>query len=568
MISVHSLYAQVPGNVVGPYIVCNGVTGPFDFYWSERANYQGEMVTYTVTDRSGQAFNPADVSKTVSNGVLTLAIGNIADIDIKIKMTVRLTNGARQSFIHILQVGIGDELTSEMLSASTTSPQCRSNNYIYVSVDKVKVGGIDFIWTLPTGWTKVDGGTSNYITVQPDGIHIGDIKCYMVVDGDVFCNLGNNYTGPERSISFNFEPPNLVKDSPSGTNQFINFGSTSPVTFSVEPLSGATYYWSLPCDWKGPNGQTGTYVTTSSSVQFTPSGYSGPGEQLTVNASVDCAGTQMPSNNISWGFQWNSGQGPSISGPDLLCTTDTFYFSSSASPSVTWSITPSYVASPSSGTGGTANVSKNSNGDGTITFNYGCVGNQRSISKDFHSGPYSSSDYPISGPGSASCNQNVYYSIPQLVGVTSINWAWPGGWTYVSGQGTRYLALRTGTYGGVVAVGVNNTCGQSGSYDTHYTSVYGCYGPFGYNIYPNPASSELVIELTDLKTGELVSYNEFNIGQILIINNKHEIVFKKQYKGLDNRRVTVDLRNIKAGTVYVKVKVGEYEFTERVIIRK
>lgn len=66
LISVHSLYAQVPGNVVGPYIVCNGVTGPFDFYWSERANYQGEMVTYTVTDRSGQAFNPADVSKTVS----------------------------------------------------------------------------------------------------------------------------------------------------------------------------------------------------------------------------------------------------------------------------------------------------------------------------------------------------------------------------------------------------------------------------------------------------------------------------------------------------------------------
>lgn len=258
---------------------------------------------------------------------------------------------------------------------------------------------------------------------------------------------------------------------------------------------------------------------------------------------------------------------PVVTGPDLLCTSGTFTLEDAPTTTVTWSVTPSYLVTPSSGSGTTADLSKNGNGNPTITFEVGCQ-NTVEFSYDFHTGPYSSSDYEITGPSSASCNQYVYYSIPQLEGVTSINWIWPSGWTYVSGQGTRYLALRTGTYGGVVAVGVNNTCGQSGSYDTHYTSVYGCYGPFGYNIYPNPASSELVIELTDLKTGELVSYNEFNIGQILIINNKQEIVFKKQYKGLDNRRVTVDLRNIKAGTVYVKVKVGEYEFTERVIIRK
>ncbi len=189
-----------------------------------------------------------------------------------------------------------------------------------------------------------------------------------------------------------------------------------------------------------------------------------------------------------------------------------------------------------------------------------------SSSKEFHVGPYSSSDYPISGPGSASCNQYVYYSIPQLEEVTSINWTWPPGWTYVSGQGTRYLALRTGQYGGMVGVGVDNTCGQSGSYDTHYTAVYGCYGPFGYTIFPNPATSELVIELKDLKPGEVVSHNELSIDQVLILNEKLEIVAMKILKGSDNKRVIIDVTNIEAGTVYLKVNVGVYEFTERVVI--
>jgi len=184
---------------------------------------------------------------------------------------------------------------------------------------------------------------------------------------------------------------------------------------------------------------------------------------------------------------------PSISGPELLCTSGTYTLTNAPSTTVTWSVAPSNLVSPSSGTGTTANISKVGNGNAVITFTVGC-GSPTDFGYSFHTGPYSSSDYEISGPSSAPCESYVYYTIPELAGVTSINWIWPSEWTYSAGQGTRYLDLITGDYSGVVMVRVNNTCGQGGSYDTHYTYVYGYCGGY-YMAAPNPAGEYTVIDI-------------------------------------------------------------------------
>ena len=220
-----------------------------------------------------------------------------------------------------------------------------------------------------------------------------------------------------------------------------------------------------------------------------------------------------------------------ISGPNLLCTSGTYTLQNGPNTSgIIWSVSPSNIATPSSGTGTTASISKTGNGSGTISFKGNC-GTLNIASMEIHSGTYSSSDYPISGPSSASSNQYVYYSIPQLQDVTAINWTWPSGWTYVSGQNSRYLALKTGQYGGMVAVGVNNTCGQSGSYATKYTTVYGGYG---YSASPNPADNTLIItaveegtvSVTDMtleSSSQPLTTNEINYG-VALINDQMQIV--------------------------------------------
>jgi len=189
----------------------------------------------------------------------------------------------------------------------------------------------------------------------------------------------------------------------------------------------------------------------------------------------------------------------SLSGDLLVCTNRQFTLLNALKldnsySHITWSINPSNLVSPSVGISNVSNFTKIANGNPIITYVHGC--NINNYSKQFHTGPYSSSDYPISGPSSAQCNTYVYYSIPQLEGVTTTNWTWPSQFTYVSGQGTRYLALRAGRTGGTIGVGVNNNCGPCGSYATKYTSVYGSCG-YSFLIYPNPASDELTVELTE-----------------------------------------------------------------------
>jgi hypothetical protein len=71
-----------------------------------------------------------------------------------------------------------------------------------------------------------------------------------------------------------------------------------------------------------------------------------------------------------------------------------------------------------------------------------------------HVGGYSSSDYPISGPSSACKNSYAYFNTVELPGATNYQWTWTSNLTYVSGQGTRFLTVNTGSSTGMAAVTV------------------------------------------------------------------------------------------------------------------
>ena len=261
-----------------------------------------------------------------------------------------------------------------------------------------------------------------------------------------------------------------------------------------------------------------------------------------------------------------------ISGNSLICTSQDYSVNEIPSgATITWS-TPSTNISVVSGTehSNPCSFQKVSNGNGTITATISSSCENYSLSFQVHSGPYSSSDYPITGPSSASCNSYVYYNVPSLAGVTSINWTWPSGWTYVSGQNTAYLALRTGTSSGGVQVGVNNTCGQSGSYAYKYTSVSGCYS---LSIYPNPGSDEVTVtilesqaEVADSTATILNNANLSNkpISYNFIVTDNMGVVYSTFNKNL--KSFTLSVQNLKNGNYILIGTDGVNKFSSILIV--
>lgn len=261
----------------------------------------------------------------------------------------------------------------------------------------------------------------------------------------------------------------------------------------------------------------------------------------------------------------------SISGPDLICTSGSYSVKNvPAGATITWN-EPSNLILISNQHSNRVEYQKRINGNGTITaiISSGCE--NYDLIRNVHTGPYSSSDYPISGPGSAQCYSNVYYSIPQLSGVTSINWTWPVGWTYISGQNSRYLELRTGSYSGMVGAGVNNICGPSGSYATFYTSVYGCYGLYMV-LTPNPASEEVNItlkgteEFISSKDTLSINYNITEKTQVyrVIVTDNMGVIY---YSGTKyEKSFNLSVQNLKNGTYIVVVESGKEKCSASLIV--
>lgn len=258
-----------------------------------------------------------------------------------------------------------------------------------------------------------------------------------------------------------------------------------------------------------------------------------------------------------------------ISGEYLICNTEEYELTNVPSgANVTWN-EPSILHLLSNNNDNPVVYQKYIIGNTTITATVSSSCENYVKSKQVHAGPYSSSDYPISGPYRAPCFSYVYYSIPQLSGVTSINWYWPHGWTYVSGQNTRYLTLMTGTEGGIVAVGVDNICGQTGSYATHYTAVDGYWG-YSLLLSPNPASD--IVNATIIKAEEeSVTYANDTVFTSKVeadtpiksfkvsITDKMGVVYFSE-TGYD-KKFSIPVRNLKNGSYIVIVDAGKFKLT-------
>lgn len=272
-----------------------------------------------------------------------------------------------------------------------------------------------------------------------------------------------------------------------------------------------------------------------------------------------------------------SGPTLSISGAALFCTGSSTYTLSGApaGSTITWSTSsPSTGSIPTPSNGTSVNVTAAGYaGNFTLTATVQFCSGVYTASKQIHIGGYSSSDYPVTGPSSASCNQTVYYSTNPLPGATSYTWFYPSGWNYSGGQGTQSLALQArGTTGNYqVGVRVANSCDAGGSYSVQNTYLSGCTFAPVFSVSPNPTTSlvtatAVTINSTGTSPKPPVTVKHLTITEINIYD---QLGILRKHKVLGNvKSASVNVSDLATGIYIIEIVSDLYKERQKLEILK
>jgi hypothetical protein len=221
----------------------------------------------------------------------------------------------------------------------------------------------------------------------------------------------------------------------------------------------------------------------------------------------------------------------------------------------------------------------------SVTYDSGCGATTITASTN-GGGGFSSSDYPVTGPNEAFCWTRVYYSAPDLPGATNYQWIYPSDWTYVEGQGTRFLTLIAGSTNGSVGVRVANACDAGGSpaFKMTYISCSpggggGGGGCSSYSAYPNPANEQLRVEASVSPCGSTtLSTNTSDSGRSTEESLEKEEFTIKLFNALGKLvksgrsiggELNLDVSNLPDGIYILQIfKKGKSVETKRIIVQK
>ncbi|MBL7905596.1 MAG: DUF11 domain-containing protein [Bacteroidales bacterium] len=203
------------------------------------------------------------------------------------------------------------DITTPAATGSITGSNnpCQNSSQTY-SVPNVN--GVTYTWGFPSDWAITSGQGSNSVTVTT-----GAVSGNITVVPSNGCGNGPATTLP--AVVF------LLPANPGTITGNILFCEGSTQTYSVTPVTGVTYNWTVPAGWVINSGQgTHTIQTTagvnSGNIQVTPqngcgngpaatlavtvnplpAANAGPDKAICVGASVQIGSAAVPGNTYSW----------------------------------------------------------------------------------------------------------------------------------------------------------------------------------------------------------------------------------------------------------------------------
>ena len=276
---------------------------------------------------------------------------------------------------------------------------------------------------------------------------------------------------------------------------------------------------------------------------------------------------------------------PRISMPGNVCSSNTVVTLASAPThaNITWQVEPANLVATASGTGSTASLQlANASSQGAASITFSIVGNNNCymarIKKDFWvgrpldilnpedlSGPscmllgtyddFLGLPWPTTVPGATSYEPNIVFG------------GNPSGITFYSEVNRVRVQVSVasnasmGTY--TMQVTPKNSCGTgSSAYATFQTTnnSYNCGTGGGiFSISPNPADSELTLNLSKVLAGQ-----KSESAEVYIYNNSNEIIFQTT---TTDKKLTISTNNIPEGHYHLRVISEVKNFQRHVIIK-
>jgi len=261
--------------------------------------------------------------------------------------------------------------------------------------------------------------------------------------------VGNNMYNPTK---FNIDNVSLTcvvctPAQPGNISGNTAVCENSSQTYTISPVSGATgYTWNLPSGWTGSSTSTSILATAGIS-----------GGTISVTANDSCGSS--PAKTLAVTVDQAVSLPGSISGNTAVCLGSSQVYSInpvSGASSYTWTLPSGWTGSSTSTS--ITSTAGSSSGVISVTANNSC-GSSTAQSLTV------TADQMLSKPGYISGNQTVCknsvqtYFISPISGASSYTWTLPSGWTGSSTNAS--IAATVGSYGGVIYVSANNSCGSS-----------------------------------------------------------------------------------------------------------
>jgi len=185
-------------------------------------------------------------------------------------------------------------------------------------------------------------------------------------------------------------------------------------------------------------------------------------------------------------------------------------------------------------------------------------------------GPYSSSQFSISGPSTACPNTTVSYLSTYIdPSITNYQWGWSG-FASGSGQGTPYLSVSTGYNftSGTITLRLGNRCGLTGSPSIKFVNKPYCSGGYGFALSPNPTSETLTIAVVDEQSGIALTEEQLPTESdqtlVALVNNRSRVVSSGY---LSKGKISFDVSGLPNGLYVVKITAEEKVTSKQIIIK-
>ena len=333
-------------------------------------------IAYSTTGATGATVTGLPTGVTGAWASNAVTISGAPTVAGTFNYTVTLTGGSNTgTMTGTITVNTVPAQPSSITGSSTVNAGTTGLTYSVTNVS-----GVTYNWTLPSGWTKTAGGTTNSITVTA-GTSGGTIT---VTPGNS-CGSGTAQTLAVTVITVPAQPSAI---SGSAT---VCSGATG-LTYSVTNISGVTYTWTLPSGWTQTAGGTTNSITVTAgtsggTITVTPSNSVGNGTAQTLAVTV-AALPGKPSAITGWGVVETGATGLTYSVTNVSGITYNWTFSGTG-----WTITAGQgtssitVTAPTTSTNGATNTI-------TVTPSYnsnGCAGTAQTLNVIVGCGAYSSS---------------------------------------------------------------------------------------------------------------------------------------------------------------------------------